>query len=169
MPQIGPVAPYRKGRWIAQVGASTHYYLPDALGSTMKLVDSAGTAVNTYEYDVYGSFRSGSVPQPNEYRFAGEETQAGIQYLRARYYDTSTGRFLSKDPAAPDYRAPQSLNRFPYVRNNPINFTDPTGLTHMGFYQNVGICIETFFDESGEEYCSAEEVHEVWIPGPEHV
>jgi RHS repeat-associated protein len=108
-------------------GTTTHYYLPDGLGSTMKLVDSSGTVVNTYEYDVYGAFRSGSVPQPNQYRFAGEETQAGIQYLRARYYDTATGRFLSTDPYSGSQRLPSSQNLYPYIRNNPATLIDPLG------------------------------------------
>jgi RHS repeat-associated protein len=80
----------------------------------------------------FGSERWTTGTQPNQYRFAGEQIQAGIQYLRARYYDTSTGRFLSKDPAGPDYLAPQSLNPYVYVRNNPANLTDPTGLCIFG-------------------------------------
>ena len=66
-----------------------YYYLGDGLGSTMKTTDSTGAVVNTYEYDVYGNVTSSSGAQPNEFEFAGEQIDpTGLQYLRARYYDT---------------------------------------------------------------------------------
>jgi RHS repeat-associated protein len=52
----------------------------------------------------------------------------GLQYLRARYYDPSTGRFLSRDPLVGQLGLPQTQNRYPYVMGNPVSRLDPLGL-----------------------------------------
>ncbi|GEM_PF-3338472 len=52
----------------------------------------------------------------------------GLIYLRARYYDPSTGRFLSKDPAGGKLSSPVTQNKYVYANNNPVNAGDPTGL-----------------------------------------
>ena len=108
-------------------GANTYYYLSDGLGSTMKTVDATGTVVNGYTYDVYGKKTSSTGSQPNEFDFAGQQTDAtGLQYLRARYYDPATGTFLSRDPMAASPGWTQSP--YGYAGGNPVNATDPTGL-----------------------------------------
>jgi RHS repeat-associated protein len=63
----------------------------------MKTVDASGTAVNSYTYDVYGT-ASASETVPNEFDFGGQQTDqtTGLQYLRARYYDPTAGRFISR-------------------------------------------------------------------------
>lgn len=100
-------------------GGGQEYYLYDGLGSTTGLSTSSGTV--TYEYDVFGALRSQAGSSANEFRFTGEQHDpTGFQYLRARYYDPRTGRFLSKDPQG-------ALNPYLYVGNNPVNFTDPSG------------------------------------------
>src|SRR4029079_16427979 len=50
-----------------------------------------------------------------------------VDYMHARYYDPNLGRFSSVDPHAGTPAAPQSWNRYAYVPNNPLRFTDPTG------------------------------------------
>ncbi len=94
---------YGLGR-IAQVDDSnvTHYYLSDALGSTMALTESTGDVVNDYEYDVFGAVSASSGSLANFFEFAGEQVDdsTDLQYLRARYYDVASGRFLGKDPLA---------------------------------------------------------------------
>ncbi len=52
----------------------------------------------------------------------------GLYYLRARYYDPAIGRFLTRDPLPGSALAPQSLNPYPYVGNNPVNRVDPSGM-----------------------------------------
>lgn len=47
--------------------------------------------------------------------------------MKARFYDPQLGRFLQPDSIDPDYEYAQSLNRFSYVLNNPLRYTDPTG------------------------------------------
>ena len=116
---------------IGQVGSSeTHYYLFDGLGSTMALVDATGAIANTYDYDVRGGVRASTGTQPNEFQFTGEQVDpsTNLEYLRARYYDNGTGRFLATDTVPPTWTQPATINRFPYVGNNPVNFSDPSGL-----------------------------------------
>jgi RHS repeat-associated protein len=62
--------------------------------------------------------------------FTGKErdTESGNDYFGARYYASSMGRFMSPDPMGGHLEDPQTLNRYVYVRNNPLSLTDPTGL-----------------------------------------
>ena len=62
-------------------------------------------------------------------RFAAREfdTETSLCYYRARYYDQSTGRFLSQDPV----RFQGGINFYAYVRNNPSNFLDSSGLCRV--------------------------------------
>ena len=98
------------------------YHLTDSLGSTTGLTDETGDLVVSYGYNVFGAIRAQTGTQPNEFTFTGEQVDSsGLQYLRARYYDNATGRFLVRDPLP-------LLQRYPYVGDNPVNFADPTGL-----------------------------------------
>jgi RHS repeat-associated protein len=119
----------------AQVGAGTHYYLTDGLGSTMALTDDTGAVVNTYDYDVFGAERASTGTQDNDFTFAGEEVDesTGLQYLRARYYDVETGRFASTDPLSPV----TGPNVYIYGLNQPTLFADPSGLISCGFCNKV--------------------------------
>jgi RHS repeat-associated protein len=65
-----------------------------------------------------------------DFLFTGEQRddESDLYYLRARYYDPSTGRFLTQDPFRGWAGLPQSQNRYPYVLNNPANLVDPAGL-----------------------------------------
>ena len=68
-----------------------------------------------------------------DFGFTGEWTDGtGLLNLRARYMNTSIGRFMTRDTWAGDYNRPLSLNRWNYVEGNPINFTDPSGFGHFG-------------------------------------
>lgn len=78
--------------------------------------------VASYQYDVYGAVRAQSGGSGNEFTYTGEQNDSsGLEYLRARYYDAATGRFLSRDPMP-------YVQRYAYVANNPGVLTDPTGL-----------------------------------------
>lgn len=105
------------------------YYHYDGLGSTRALSNGSGQVTARYSYDVFGATRSSSGASPNAFKFAGEQTddELGLIYLRARYYDPSMGRFMSKDPKAGHEHVTQSLNLYPYSQNNPVTLTDPSG------------------------------------------
>ena len=71
------------------------------------------------------------------------DSESGLDYALARYYDSRTGTFCSADPLAGDPSDPQSWNRYPYGRNDPIDMTDPTGKSFGDF---VGSLINGLFD-----------------------
>ena len=76
----------------------------------------------TYEYDVFGGVRA-QTGATTERSYTGEQNDpTGLEYLRARYYDASTGRFLSQDPLP-------LMQRYAYANDNPANLVDPSGLT----------------------------------------
>ena len=103
----------------------------DGLGSTCNLSTSRGLPRSSYDYDPWGAFMGAPRRQPSDMPlFAGEfsEVEADLIYLRARYYDISSGRFVSRDSAPAAIESPESLNRYSYVYNNPPNLIDPSGL-----------------------------------------
>lgn len=116
---------------ISQTAASTisHWYLGDGLGSTRILTDQSGTPANTYVYDAFGRviLQTGSIP--NTYLFAGQQRDAitGLDYLRARYMNVGTGRFVGQDRYPESTRIPASINRYVYAMNEPVTRIDPSG------------------------------------------
>ena len=109
----------------------TYYYLTDQLGSVAAVVDSTGTKRNTYTYDVWG-YGSCSEQVGNRLRYTGREYDGatGFYYMRARYYDPSTGCFLSEDPLG-------GSNPYAYAGNNPVSLRDPSGLDGVDGDQDV--------------------------------
>jgi RHS repeat-associated protein len=87
------------------------------------------------EYDPWGRVsRSVGAGDPS-HRFTGQrldDAATGLYYYGARYYDATAGRFVSADPIVPAPGNPQSLNRYAYVLNDPVNLTDPTGHFSIG-------------------------------------
>jgi RHS repeat-associated protein/uncharacterized repeat protein (TIGR01451 family) len=110
-----------------QSGTTTTYPLTDALGSVRATTDAAGTVIGSTDYSAFGTPRVTSGIQ-GPIGFAGQQTDStGLQYLLARYYDPSSGRFLSQDSLLQGGPGTQGLNRYAYAGNNPANVTDPTG------------------------------------------
>jgi RHS repeat-associated protein len=117
-----------------RVGSSTlNYLLSDHLGSTAITVNSGGTAeVGELRYYAYGKTRYNSGSTPTSYRFTGQREDAtiGLYFYNARYYDASLGWFVQADSMVPEPGNPQSLNRYSYVLNSPLKYTDPSGHEH---------------------------------------
>lgn len=108
--------------------ASRATSLATALGAP-RLTDGTGTITATYKYDVFGAIRSSSGTGSTEYRFTGQQDDAisGYTYLRARYYDPATGRFISKDPVRGLTTEVRTLHPYAYAANSPAVLTDLTG------------------------------------------
>jgi RHS repeat-associated protein len=112
------------------VSGTTGYYEQDAPGSITSISSPAGTLTNTYSYDSFGKLTASTGTLPNPFQFTGREfdSETGIYYYRARYYDQTAGRFVSEDPI----RFKGGINFYVYAKNNPILFTDPLGLAPAG-------------------------------------
>jgi len=82
---------------------------------------------------------------PQAYKFTGYERdpETGLDYSIFRYYNSRVGRFMSPDPIEGAIGDPQSLNRYSYVGNDPVNFIDPLGLS--GYFW-AGSCLYHSYD-----------------------
>jgi RHS repeat-associated protein len=149
------LATYVYGNYVDEVltmdrGGSTYYYHPDALGSVVAITNSSGGPVERYAYDAYGlaTVTNGTftaVPPNgwgtphsaigNPWMFTSRQLdeEAGLYFYRARYYDPLKGRFLQRDPVR--YADGQSL--YEYVKDNPLNYTDPGGTT--AYYEQARV------------------------------
>ena len=107
--------------------ASARSFLTDALGSTPALTDSSGTLQTQYTSEPFGNTTTSGAATTNSFACTGRELDAtGLYYYRARYYDQTSGRFLSEDPF--DFGA--GTNFYDYAANSPIVLIDPFGLWH---------------------------------------
>jgi len=113
-----------------------HWHCEDGLGNVIAVVGDGNNVLERYRYEAYGkpafldaSGNDTSLAESaigNRILFTGREFEAesGLYFYRARYYSPGLGRFLSRDPAG----YVDGLNLYAYVRNNPVNRVDPTGL-----------------------------------------
>jgi RHS repeat-associated protein len=115
---------------IMKKGGASFFYHADGLGSVTEITDNVGTVVQAYTHSSFGKIESQLDPnfvQP--YIFTGREfdPETGLYHYRARAYDPSIGRFMEEDPLPGFIALPETLNLYPYVANNPVNFVDPNG------------------------------------------
>ncbi|WP_333771697.1 RHS repeat domain-containing protein [Streptomyces sp. IBSBF 2435] len=133
-----------------RTGGKSYYYLTDAQGSVLGLVDNAAHRVDTYTYSPNGLPRTApteTVPQP--YRFQGAYLDpTGLYKMGARYYDPVTTRFTQTDPSG------QEPNPYAALGNNPVNHTDPNGL---GFCSSS---VGKFLSSGGGFACRTDEEKE---------
>ncbi|MGA1840051.1 MAG: PKD domain-containing protein [bacterium] len=118
-------------------GSIQYFYHYDGNGNTRELTDFSETITDTYIYDAFGVILNRTGVTDNNYLYTGEQydVNIGFYYLRARYYNQATGRFLTSDPMEPfpgSIYDPPSLHLYVYTKNNPVNYIDPSG--------NFGIC-----------------------------
>jgi RHS repeat-associated protein len=120
--------------------AATSYFHADGLGSVTSLSNAAGSIANTYTYDSFGKLTasSGSLVNPFQYTARESDTETGLYYYRARYYDPTTGRFLREDPVG---FAGGAENFYSYSGNNPSSFVDPSGLDYTSSYSSGAITV----------------------------
>ena len=105
------------------------YYTQNAHGDVVNLTNANGEVTKTYKYNAFGVEKDISDSDTNAFRYCGEyyDTESDTIYLRARYYDPSIGRFISRDSFAGKQGDPLSLNRYTYCHNSPVVFVDCNG------------------------------------------
>jgi RHS repeat-associated protein len=103
------------------------YFLTDHLGSTTALADGSGNLLEQVGYDSFGN-SSGSTRTRYTYTGRERDPDTGLLYYRARFFDPQLGRFISEDPLG----LQAGVNFYSYVSNNPVDWTDPTGLCKCG-------------------------------------
>jgi RHS repeat-associated protein len=110
-------------------GSDLEIYHADRLRSVRAITDATGAVTATYRTDEFGvpTVTTGTSAQP--FHYAGEPLDtSGLTYLRARYYEPSLGRFMSRDMWSGAIRLTATLNRYMYVGSNPTTLADPSGL-----------------------------------------
>jgi RHS repeat-associated protein len=105
------------------------FYGYDGMGSVRQLTNLGGAVTDTYSYDGFGNLLSSTGTTPNIYLYRGEQFDPNLElyYLRARYYNPATGRFLSRDPESGKALDPKTLHKYLYAGGDPVNAKDPTG------------------------------------------
>lgn len=109
---------------------STYHY--DRRGSTIAITDIAGEITDTYIYGPYGELVTHTGSNDTPFLYDGRDTVStdinGLYYMRARYYNPTIKRFMSKDVLLGSINKGQSLNRYSFVTGQPVFLVDPTGL-----------------------------------------
>ncbi|CAM2777412.1 RHS repeat-associated core domain-containing protein [Paenibacillus sediminis] len=113
----------------------TLWYMQDALGSVIGLVEKDGRVSSRYHYDEFGIPLDSKKfdlnwPGPDNlfgYTGLGYDYNSGLSYARARYYEPEIGRFVSEDTYEGQIDNPLTLNLYTYVGNNPLIRWDPSG------------------------------------------
>jgi RHS repeat-associated protein len=114
--------------------SGSSFYEVDALGSITSLTNPGGAIANTYTYDSFGNATNFTGTLANPFRYAARESdsETGLYYYRARYYDPTSGRFISEDPI----KFKGGINFYPYVKNDAVNWRDPDGKASAGSWAN---------------------------------
>ena len=141
----GVVAVYTRSHPVSQptnLTTTTRYLHTDHLGSIVAITDEAGQTREQFGYSPFGARRQVNGSDPTglltssitHHGYTGHEMldRFGLIHANARLYDPRLGRFLNADPTIQFPANLQSYNRYSYVQNNPLSFTDPSGL---GFFK----------------------------------
>ena len=126
---------------------TTYYYLRNAQGDIVKLIDGSGTTVVEYLYDTWGKLLAitGTLKdtvgtnQPFRYRGYVYDNETGWYYLKSRYYNPEIGRFISADVYLSTGQGVIGHNAYAYCLNNPVNMTDSNG--EFGIFTALGAVV----------------------------
>ncbi|MCO7225740.1 FG-GAP-like repeat-containing protein [Pleionea sp. CnH1-48] len=131
--------------------ATTHYVLKDHLGSTDVITNASGVIVQENSFDVFGNKRNATtwsgeftsvIYSPlgiTSQGYTGHEMldEVGVIHMNGRIYDAKLGRFMQADPHVDGATDSKGFNRYSYVKNNPLKYTDPTGYKVSGGLKNL--------------------------------
>jgi RHS repeat-associated protein len=147
-------------------GVLVAYVHADHLGSSAVLTDASGLVVRRTRYALFGRVRSNAIepgapaatldPAP---KYTGQllDADTGLHYFGARWYDARFARFVSPDTIVPDALDPQMLNRYAYVRNDPLARIDPSGHDPLWSYGVGDLAVESwdFYDDADADFGDA--------------
>jgi RHS repeat-associated protein len=136
---------------------STRYFHTDHLGSVSVITDENGLVVERLSYDAWGKRRfpngaddpSGSIASQTSRGFTGHEEldTVALVHMNGRVYDPLVGRMISADPTVPDPMNAQAWNRYSYVGNDPLAFTDPSGFSWLSdVFHDIVNAISSLFN-----------------------
>ncbi len=137
----------------------TRYLHKDHLGGIESITNEQGNLVQQFSYDPHGKRRAvnwtddDNVSNPAIYQFdtqrgfTGHEhlDEVGLIHMNGRVYDPTLGRFISADPFVQFPDNGQSLNRYSYVLNNPLSYSDPSGFLSLGFLKKAFKVVASYF------------------------
>jgi RHS repeat-associated protein len=158
----GVVTKYLGGVAKKSTGAVLFYH-NDHLGGLNVITDLSGARVQLVEYDPWGQVSRAEGDADPTHRFTGKELdpETGLYYYGGRYYDPILATFVGADPFVPAPGNPQSLNRYSYVLNSPVNLVDPSGF----FFKKLWRSIRKW--ARGNEFLSVVAgVHLMTLPSP---
>ena len=108
---------------------SRRFYHYDEMGNTIAVTDDSGTVIGSYAYTPYGILTASTGALDNPFTWQGQygvmDEGDSLYYIRARYYDSGTGRFISRDSVR--QTGPKSVNPYQYALNNPKRIVDVNG------------------------------------------
>ena len=121
---------------------TTSFYQYDGHGSVRGLTDASGALTDTFTYDAFGVLIHRTGTTPNLYLYAGEkfDSDLGLYYNRARYLNVGTGRFWTMDTYEGVISDPDSLHKYVYTANSPLDRVDPSG-NNFDLASNTGVLI----------------------------
>jgi|GEM_PF-2470191 len=154
---------YGLERIASTANLSTHtWYLADGVGSVQATLDDAGTLLANPQYDAWGIPAS---PATTPFGFTGEYTDgpSGLVYLRARWYDPSSGTLLGRDPFEGYAESSYSLHPYAYGYSDPVSLTDPSGRDPwMNEHKDINFQCEEYLSEYQKSVCREEERQAQW-------
>lgn len=135
--------------YVVKADATTVTFARDGSKNVRAEVSSAGAVTAAFRYRSYGLIAQSTAALPTYLGLANQTIDpSGLVYMRARWYDPTVGRFITRDPLAAEAAAPADFNGYMYAGANPIVFIDPTGLRQStgsddegGGCSSVGACL----------------------------
>ena len=120
------------------------YYVYDGHGSVRALTEQTGTVTDTYDYDAFGNLIHSTGTTPNNYLYSGEQfdPDLGLYYNRARYLNSSTGRFWTSDVFEGTVSDPGSQHKYLYSYASPVDYADPSGKSGNSIFNIFGNTIQ---------------------------
>ena len=131
---------------------SQRYYHTDQIGNVVALTDQTGSVTDRYAYSPFGNPGGSVGSTPNPFTYIGGlgvmKEVDGLYFVRARFYDPDTGRFLGKDPIEQLYIDSQALHAYSYSVNNPVSYIDPSGTNYVWGISGASAFLDSMVEDT---------------------